>query len=116
VARPKLDIDPIEVEKLAKLGATNTEIGDFFSCDHTTISGRFSQNLAKGRAGMKLRLRQLQWKSAEAGNVVMQIWLGKNILGQRDSQESDPEQKPDVTKENLANFISGISGAKPSGK
>jgi hypothetical protein len=32
----------------------------------------------------KSSLRRLQWKSALGGNVVMQIWLGKQYLGQRD--------------------------------
>ena len=29
----------------------------------------------------------MQWKSAEKGNVTMQIWLGKQNLGQSDKQE-----------------------------
>jgi len=29
----------------------------------------------------------MQWKSAEKGNVTMQIWLGKQILGQADKSE-----------------------------
>jgi len=29
----------------------------------------------------------MQWKSAQNGNVTMQIWLGKNMLGQRDHNE-----------------------------
>lgn len=36
----------------------------------------------------RIKLRQLQWKSAEAGNVTMQIWLGKQMLGQSDKQET----------------------------
>lgn len=35
----------------------------------------------------KTKLRQLMWKSAEAGNVTMQIWLSKNILGYSDKTE-----------------------------
>jgi hypothetical protein len=29
----------------------------------------------------------MQWKSAEKGSVPMQIWLGKQVLGQADKQE-----------------------------
>ena len=29
----------------------------------------------------------MQWKSAEKGNVVMLIWLGKQVLGQSDTPE-----------------------------
>jgi hypothetical protein len=90
--KPQLDIDPVEVEKLAKIGATNCEIADFFGCSEATIRGRFCENLTKGRAAKKLRLRQLQWKAAEQGNTSMLIWLGKNELGQSDSQGLTEEE------------------------
>ena len=41
-----------------------------------------------------MRLRQLQWKSAEQGNVTMQIFLGKNILGQQDKLEESQLEVP----------------------
>jgi hypothetical protein len=28
----------------------------------------------------------MQWKTAEAGNPTMQIWMGKQYLGQQDKQ------------------------------
>ena len=37
----------------------------------------------------KASLRRLQWQSAQEGNVTAQIWLGKQILGQRDKHEVD---------------------------
>jgi hypothetical protein len=42
-------------------------------------------------------LRRLQWKGAEAGNPTMLIWLGKQMLGQRDShglQQLDKHGNP----------------------
>ena len=36
----------------------------------------------------KIELRKKQWKVAMEGNVQMLIWLGKNILGQKDSPDS----------------------------
>lgn len=89
MARPKLNIDSIEVEKLAAMGCTNTEIAAFFDCNETTIRDRFPEVLAKGREKGKTKLRRLQWQSAEKGNVVMQIWLGKQILGQSDRVENN---------------------------
>ena len=87
MARPKkYDIDTQEVEKLAGYGCTNIEIADFFGCSENTIR-RYGEFLTKGREKGKIRLRQLQWRSAERGNVTMQIWLGKQILGQVDRQE-----------------------------
>ncbi len=86
MARPKkYDIDPEQIRKLANYGCTNKEIADFYGCDESLIRHSYSEYLTKGKAEMKLRLRQLQWKSAEKGNVVMQIWLGKQMLGQSET-------------------------------
>jgi len=35
----------------------------------------------------KMSLRRMQWKTARAGNVRMQIWLGKQRLGQADKMD-----------------------------
>ena len=88
MARPKkYDIDKDQVEKLAALGCTNTEIASFFGCSKDLISKSYSTNVTKGKEKGKIRLRQMQWKSAERGSVPMLIWLGKQVLGQTDRQE-----------------------------
>jgi hypothetical protein len=84
VGRPKIEIPEDAVYKLARLGATNTDIADFYGCDETTIRKRFPEILAKGRAERRNTLRQWQWDAAQAGNVTMLIWLGKQDLGQSD--------------------------------
>lgn len=102
MARPKIEINPIEVEKLAAMQCTNSEIAAFFDCSQDTIERRFAAELAKGREKGKAKLRRLQWQSAEKGNVVMQIWLGKQILGQSDKTESkiiDVGPEPKTEKE-----------------
>ena len=86
--RPKkYDIDKEQVEKLAALGCTNSEIASFFGCSKDLISKSYSTNVTKGKERGKTRLRQMQWRSAEKGSVSMQIWLGKQVLGQADKQE-----------------------------
>lgn len=40
-----------------------------------------------GRESGKASLRRMQFKTAQAGNTTMQIWLGKQYLGQKDKQE-----------------------------
>ena len=93
MARPtKYNIKGEEVLKLSKFGMTNVEIADFFGCDESLIRKSYSEYVTKGRAEMKLRLRQLQWKSAEKGNAVMLIWLGKQILGQSDIPVGEDSQ------------------------
>ena len=94
MARPKkYNIDGEQVRKLANYGCTNVEIADFFGCHESLIRHSYSEYVTKGKAEMKLRLRQLQWKSAEKGNAVMLIWLGKQLLGQSDiplGEDSQP--------------------------
>ena len=88
MARPKkYNIDTEQVEKLAGLGCTNTEIASFFGCSPDLLEKNYSEFLTKGRDKGKIRLRQLQFKAAEKGNVTMLIWLGKQVLGQTDKQE-----------------------------
>jgi|TARA_Y100000031_G_scaffold93713_1_gene102801 hypothetical protein len=95
MARPKkYNIDKKQVQNLARLGCTNIEIAEFFGCDESLIRHSYSEFLTKGRSEQKLRLRQLQWSSAEKGNIVMQIFLGKNILGQTDKIETTHSEKP----------------------
>lgn len=95
MARPKkYNIDTNQVKKLASLGCTNVEMGDFFGCSPDLLEKSYSEFLRKGRAEQKIRLRQLQWKSAENGNVTMQIFLGKNMLGQQDRIEENQMEEP----------------------
>ena len=42
-------------------------------------------------------LRRDQWKSAHGGNVTMQIWLGKQNLGQKDQVHNQVSGKLDTT-------------------
>tara|TARA_Y100000401_G_C8250653_1_gene187971 strand:- start:312 stop:641 length:330 start_codon:yes stop_codon:yes gene_type:complete len=82
MARPKKKIEESKVEQLASFGCTNTEIASFFNVNESTIRRGFAEYLTKGRDKGKIRLRQMQWKAAEGGNVSMLIWLGKQVLGQ----------------------------------
>ena len=88
MARPKkYNLDTEKIEQLAGFGCTNTEIASFFGCDESLIRKSYSEFLSKGRDKGKIRLRQLQWRAAERGNVSMMIWLGKQVLSQTDKQE-----------------------------
>lgn len=86
MARPKkYEISGEVVRKLAQLGSTNVEIADYFGCDESLLRKSYSEFLRLGRAEQKLRLRELQWKSAEKGSVPMQVWLGRNMLDQSEN-------------------------------
>tara|TARA_Y100000401_G_scaffold10522_1_gene7192 strand:- start:4768 stop:5079 length:312 start_codon:yes stop_codon:yes gene_type:complete len=88
MARPKKhNIDTEQLEKLASYGCTNREIASFFNCSESLIKKSYSSFLTKGRDKGKMRLRQMQWKAADRGNVTMLIWLGKQVLGQSEQPQ-----------------------------
>ena len=86
MARPKKQIDPKLVESLAAVGCTNIEIATLAGCSDDTLTRRFADILERGSASLKMSLRRKQVTIAQAGNVAMLIWLGKNLLGQTDRQ------------------------------
>lgn len=101
MGRPEIEIDAKLVQKLASLGCKNSEIADHFECSTDTIERRFAAELSKGRANLKMSLRQWQLKYAEKGNATMLVWLGKQTLGQVDkmiNELSGPDGKPIETK------------------
>jgi len=96
MGRPKkYNIDTEQVEKLAGLGCSNTEIASFFGVGEHVIRKSYAEFLEKGRDKGKIRLRQWQMKAAERGNVAMLIWLGKQLLGQSDKQEITTTDLPE---------------------
>ena len=104
VGRPKLNIDPETVRKLARLHCTMEEMASFFGCHRETLRNNFSPEIDKGRAEGNISLRRKQWQMAvEKGNVVMLIWLGKQMLGQvnerLDSDSDAPLPIYDIVEE-----------------
>ena len=82
-------IDIIELEKLAVLGCTYQEIAGFFGVSVRTIEQRrkkqpdFADALSRGNAKCHITVRRAQMKWMEK-NPAMCVWLGKQMLGQRD--------------------------------
>ena len=91
--RPKIEIDYNLVEKLATIMCTQEEIATMFDCSVRTLqrNEEFCRIYKKGQENGKMSLRRMQWKSAEQGKIPMQIWLGKQYLGQRDKVAVDNE-------------------------
>lgn len=82
-------------EKLCGMWCTLIEISDFFGVSEDTVESwckdiygkTFSEVYKKRSSQGNISLRRWQLKSAEKGNVTMQIWLGKQHLGQREKVE-----------------------------
>lgn len=87
MGRPRKQIDPEQVLKLARLHCTCAEIGSVLGCAGDLIEKRFAEVVRKGRDQGCQRLRLLQWRAAEKGNVAILIWLGKQVLGQTEKVE-----------------------------
>jgi len=99
VGRPRLNIDPEQVKRLARLHCTMQEMADFFGCHRETLLNNFSTEIAKGKSEGNISLRRKQWQIAvEKGNPVMLIWLGKQMLGQTNEKlDSDLDTPLPIT-------------------
>jgi len=92
MARPAKPIDIRQVEELARIGATEEDMAAVLGVSVDTIQRRkraseeFCGAIKRGQATTRNSLRRLQLKKALEGNVTMLIWLGKQLLGQSDTQ------------------------------
>ena len=83
--RPKLILCKEDITALAKIGCTNVEIGHLVGCNGDTLADNYSECLNIGRSEMKSSLRRHQLRLvSDCDNATMAIWLGKQLLGQRD--------------------------------
>ena len=90
MARPKIEIDPQQVEGFTRNGSPASEIADYLGVSESTLRRRFPKLIAKSRAIRRMKLRELQWNQARDGNVSMLIFLGKEELGQgQDAKEAE---------------------------
>jgi hypothetical protein len=88
--RKPVQIDMVEAEKLASLHCTNEELADWFGVSVRTIELRlkqpeFAAAIQRGRSKGRISVRRAQMKMLETGNSTMGVWLGKQMLGQRDT-------------------------------
>ena len=103
----KNKIDKTTFEKLCGMWCTLVEIADFFGISEDTVESwckdtygmTFSEVYKKRSSQGNISLRRWQLKSAEKGNVTMQIWLGKQHLGQREKVEVDTEKANGILNE-----------------
>ncbi len=116
MARPKKKIDIEQLKKLLALQCTKVECAAFFEVTKPTLEARIREAGYEGfqafaevyRQPGRISLRRHQWKSAEAGHVGMQIWLGKQWLGQTEKVESKTEYNasiPDALPEKQAEAV-----------
>ena len=105
IGRPRIKIDYVLLEKLATIQCTDSEIAAVLGISRDTVDDRkkndsiFSDTLIKGKETGKMSLRRKQFDIAQSGNVVMNIWLGKQYLEQSDKTESVIDVTKTMTQE-----------------
>lgn len=124
MGRPVKNIDQAQVEKLAGIGCTLEEMAVVLDCAENTLRRRFGRAIKAGRLNANASLRRTQWQTAtgtattktvkvapdgatvttttegRAPSAAMQIWLGKQLLGQKEKVEaSGPNGGPIETHE-----------------
>ena len=100
VWRPKTPSNLEELKKLCRLNCTMPEISSYFDIPLRTLEDRYTNDMEvrtaidKGRNEGKLSLRRKQIQIMdETNNPTMAIWLGKQLLGQRDKHDVITEDK-----------------------
>jgi len=102
MARPRKKIDPEQVEKLAAINCSYEEIAAVLGCGSRTLMRRFGAAVQAGRAKGKMSLRRKQYDVAMNGSTSMLIWLGKQLLDQKDKSEIDLNK---FTDDELAHIV-----------
>lgn len=87
--RKPIEIDYDKAEKLAAIMCTQSEIASVLGVSLALLEHdpEFIRIHKKGMEQGKASLRRMQYSAAKDGNITMQIWLGKQYLGQRDKQD-----------------------------
>lgn len=83
----------VAIDALLAAGCTGREVASYLGCHEDTLYNRvvnvhgilFSEYSAKLRSKGDSFLKKKQFDTAMNGNVTMQIWLGKQRLGQREN-------------------------------
>ena len=88
--KPKVEFDLKDLRELAATGNTNRTIARLLHVSEATLQARIadtpevSDAIDLGKAELERDLRTAQVKYAKKGHGTMLVWLGKQVLGQRD--------------------------------
>ena len=96
--RPTIEFTDLHwsvVNRACMMQNTGEEIAKLLGISYDTLSRRINEKYAIGFAEYyaqrvtagTMSLRRWQWRTAKLGNPTMQIWLGKQHLGQKETVE-----------------------------
>lgn len=117
--RPRKEIDQHTFERLCEVQATLEEIAHVLNVSEDTIERwckrtyelGFADTYKKFSAWGKTSLRRYQFEAAKKGNPTIQIWLGKQYLGQTDkpSEEADEETNAAEIAKEVISLLVGLA-------
>lgn len=104
------------IETLAGYMCTDEEIANALGTTVDTLHNKnneatFSECKSRGQGRGKVSLRRMQFHLAEK-NANMAIWLGRNILGQKDRNFDDDEESRQARAEEMRQFARMSSPSK----
>lgn len=102
VGRPEIEYDLEKVEIFGRFKATYDTMADYFGVSTRSIEREMSPSndpetefcraYKKGNSDLKMKLSEAQIHNALVeNNATLQVWLGKQYLGQTDKQEIKQE-------------------------
>ena len=100
LGRPRFEFTPKvldQIEKLASVMCTLSEIGDIIGCSHDTIqrNQEAKDAIKRGVANAKHTIRKTQFDIAtKLNSSIMAVWLGKVYLGQTDKIQNTDDNIP----------------------
>jgi hypothetical protein len=100
LGRPRFEFTPKvleQIEKLASVMCTLSEIGDIIGCSHDTIqrNQEAKEAIKRGVANAKQSIRKTQFDIAtKLNSSIMAMWLGKVYLGQTDKIQNTDDNVP----------------------
>ena len=122
--RPRKIINQKQFEELCHIQCTQEEILAVLDVDDKTLTKwcnetynkSFSEVFREKREGGRTSLRRAQWKLATEGmNPSMQIFLGKNMLGQRDKPKDEDTSVETILK-NIQTLAEVMKNTSPNRK
>jgi hypothetical protein len=97
-SKPMTDKEFEQLVNMIRVLCTAEEICGILGISEDTLGRRIEERQIEGARNFaelykkhsgegKASLRRAQWKAAQDGNPTMLVWLGKQMLGQRDKHE-----------------------------
>lgn len=97
-SKPMTDKEFEQLVNMIRIQCTAQEICEVLGMSEDTLGRRIAERQIEGVKNFadlykkhqgegKASLRRAQWKAAQDGNPTMLVWLGKQVLGQKDKMD-----------------------------